>query len=157
MENPLTVLPIFGPSLIALLPQKPPFVLISTLETVSENHCVATFTFSETHVMCCKGQLSVGGLIENIAQTCAAKAGYESFLANQKIPLGFIGDVKDFICSRLPLAGEQLKTEITIENKIFDVSIIVGRVFVKEEEIASCRMKIFVEPEKEEMKVSDKA
>ncbi len=151
------MLPISGYPLIDLLPQKPPFVLISTLESVNENQCVTTFTFSETHVMCNKGQLAVGGLIENIAQTCAAKAGYESFLAHKKIPLGFIGDVKDFVYSRLPLVGELLKTEITIENKIFDVSIIVGKIFVEKEEIATCKMKIFIEPEKEETAVSEKA
>jgi predicted hotdog family 3-hydroxylacyl-ACP dehydratase len=139
--------PITGKKLIDLIPQKPPFVLISSLNEVSENNCITTFVFTAAHVLCQNGELTSAGLMENIAQTAAAKMGYECFLEGKKIPIGFIGDVRDFIFTRLPKAGEELTTEITIENKIFDVTIMSGKVMVDGKEIASCKMKIFVEPE----------
>ena len=59
----------------------------------------------------------------------------------------FIGDVRDFEFTHLPKAGEEIVTEILIEHKIFDVTIISGTIKLNGEEIASCKMKIFEEPE----------
>ena len=141
------MLPIKGQTLIDLIPQKPPFVLISALLAVSESHSVTSFTFDETHVLCNNGKLAIAGLMENMAQTAAAKMGYECNLLGKKIPIGFIGDVRDFSFSKLPSAGEQIETEITITNQIFDVSMISGSIRLNGEEIATGKMKIFVEPE----------
>lgn len=141
------MLPVSGSPLIDLIPQKPPFVLVSTLEEVSEDLCHTTFTFTDDHVLCRDGFLTPGGLLENMAQTCAAKMGYECFLANKKIPVGFIGDIRDFIFSALPKTGEKIFTEIKIVHRIFDVTMITARVMMDGKVIASCSMKIFVEPE----------
>ncbi|MFM2306813.1 MAG: hypothetical protein RLZZ367_1482 [Bacteroidota bacterium] len=141
------MLPVAGEKLIDLIPQKPPFVLISTLQTVTESNSVTTFSIDATHVLCNEGCLTVGGLMENIAQTAAAKMGYECDLLGKKIPVGFIGDVRDFTYTRLPKAGEQIETEIVINHQVFDVSIITGSVKLNGETIATCKMKIFVEPE----------
>lgn len=140
-------LPISGQKLINLIPQKPPFVLVSTLQQVSNAHAVTTFVFDQKHPLCSEGKLTVAGLMENIAQTAAAKMGYECNLLGKKIPIGFIGDVRDFSFTKLPVVGEEIETEIIITNQIFDVSIITGSVKLNGEEIANCKMKIFVEPE----------
>jgi predicted hotdog family 3-hydroxylacyl-ACP dehydratase len=145
------MLPVKGDILIELIPQKPPFVLISELHEVTENHCITVFNFDNSHVLCNDNTLTVAGLIENIAQTCAVKVGYECSLVNKKVPLGFIGDVKDFRFTRLPVVGETIRTEIIIDHRIFDVTIISGKIWVDDEEIAGCKMKIFVEPEKEKV------
>ncbi len=136
---------ISGQQLIDLIPQKPPFVLVSNLQQVSDTGCVTSFTIPANHVLCVQGILQASGLIENMAQTCAAKQGYEYTRAGKPLPIGFIGDVKDFKCHKLPLAGDTIVTEIIIENKVFDVTIISGRVMLLGEEIASCKMKVFVE------------
>lgn len=141
------MLSISGDKLIELIPQKPPFVLISTLQEVSDETCTTTFRLSPEHVLCDDGKLNSSGLMENIAQTCAAKMGYECLLQNKKVPLGFIGDVRDFKFSQLPVAGEEITTRIVIENIIFGVTIISGKIKLGEQIIASCTMKIFVEPE----------
>ncbi len=141
------MLPVTGEKLIDLIPQKQPFVLISSLNEVTEKTCSTTFSFNANHVLCTNGKLSSAGLMENIAQTCAAKMGYECWTQRKKIPVGFIGDVRDFEFIRLPEAGEEITTEIQIENKIFDVTIISGSIKLNGEEIASCKMKIFVESE----------
>ncbi len=138
---------ISGQKLVNLIPQKPPFVLVSTLQQVSNAHAVTTFVFDQKHPLCSEGKLTVAGLMENIAQTAAAKMGYECSLLGKKIPIGFIGDVRDFSFTKLPVVGEEIETEIIITNQIFDVSIITGSVKLNGEEIANCKMKIFVEPE----------
>jgi predicted hotdog family 3-hydroxylacyl-ACP dehydratase len=145
------MLPINGENLTALIPQKNPFVLISSLEEVNETNCVTTFRFAANHVLCENGHLSAAGLLENMAQSAGCKIGYEDFMKGKKHAVGFIGEVRDFGFSRLPNAGEELTTEITIENKVFGtVTVMKGRILVKDEEIASCKMKVFFQAEPEE-------
>ncbi len=142
------LLPVAGNALIDLIPQKPPFVLVDALVEISEHDCKTTFTVSENHVLCNNGDLSAAGLIENIAQSCAAKAGYEYLLAGKQIPVGFIGDVRNFVCAKRPKVNQTITTSIHIENKVFGFSLISGKIELEGEEIASCKMKIFVnEPE----------
>ncbi len=138
------LLPVVGDALINLIPQKPPFVLIDALVKISELDCQTSFTVPENHVLCNKDTLSAAGLIENMAQTCAAKAGYEYLLADKQIPVGFIGDVRNFVCTKRPLVNQTIITSIHIDNKVFGVSIISGKIELEGEEIASCKMKIFV-------------
>lgn len=141
------MLPVSGEKLIELIPQKFPFVLISSLVEVTEKSGISKFTFDDAHVLCRSGKLTSAGLMENIAQTAAAKTGYEYFLKGKKIPVGFIGDVRDFVFIKQPKVGEEIVTEITITHEIFDVTVVSGSVTLNGEEIASCNMKIFVEPE----------
>lgn len=143
-------LPINGTKLIALIPQRPPFVFISELLELSSSFCKTSFTVSDDCILSDNGIMNAGGLIENMAQTCAAKAGYEYTLINKVIPVGFIGDVRNFSCTQLPKVGEKIFTTIEIENEVFGVSIISGKVELNGNIIASCKMKIFVEQEKSE-------
>jgi predicted hotdog family 3-hydroxylacyl-ACP dehydratase len=144
------MLPIKGNNLTALIPQKHPFVLISSLEEVDEQHCRTTFRFGADHVLCEDGRLSAAGLLENMAQSAGCKIGYEDFMKGKKHTVGFIGEVRDFGFTRLPNSGEELSTEIMIENKVFGtVTVMKGRILVKDEEIATCKMKVFFEPEPE--------
>ncbi len=144
------MLPISGEQLIQFIPQKPPFVLISSLTEINEDTCVTTFSFEATHVLCENGKLSAAGLLENMAQSAGCKMGYEDFIAQKKSRRGFIGEVKDFHFTRLPDAGEELITEIIIEGKVFGaVTLIAGKIRSGDVEIASCKMKVFFEPEEE--------
>lgn len=142
--------PINGSKLTNLIPQKPPFVFIDSLNDVTENKCITNFTFKADNVLCENGKLMLAGLLENMAQSAGCKMGYEDFTENKKSRRGFIGEVKNFSVSRLPNVGEELTTEITIEGKVFGaVTLIAGKTFVGNEEIASCNMKVFFEPEEE--------
>jgi predicted hotdog family 3-hydroxylacyl-ACP dehydratase len=136
-------LPVTGNQLINIIPQKPPFVLISAIEKIEGNLCQTSFLIEENHVMVKNGKLCEGGIIENIAQTCAAKAGYECAIVGKKIPVGFIGDVRNFSCSQLPEIGKSIITIIEVENKVFDATIISGTVYLNNHAIAFCKMKVF--------------
>lgn len=141
------MLPVTGNQLIHFIPQKPPFVLISSLVEINEQTCTTKFSFDSSHVLCSNGKLSAAGLIENMAQTSGCKAGYAGFLKGAKPTLGYIGEVRNFTYSRLPNAGEELTTQVTIDNEIFGVIMISGKVSTGGEEIASCKMKVFLAPD----------
>lgn len=140
--------PISGEKLEALIPQKHPFVLINSLKKVQDKTCTTTFQFDEHHVLSDQGKLSLAGLLENMAQTAGCKMGYDDYMNGKPPRVGFIGEVRDFIYSRLPKAGEELTTEITIENQVFgSVTVVSGKILLGGEQIASCRMKVFFEAE----------
>lgn len=74
-----------------LLPQQEPFVMIDRLV-----YCDKTVTLAETeirndHIFVENGHLSASGLIENIAQTCAARIGYYNYIHKKGIQIGFMG------------------------------------------------------------------
>ena len=58
--------------------------------------------------------------------------------------MGYIGAVKNFEVFDLPRVNEELETEITITNQIFDITVITGMVTCNERPIARCEMKIFI-------------
>lgn len=146
------MLPISGEQLTNLIPQKEPFVLIHSLQSVSDKVCVTEFSFSTNHILCENKKLSAAGLLENMAQSAGCKIGFEDFLKGKKPRVAYIGEVREFSFSRLPFAGENLQTEITIENTVFGtVTVMVGKIFIGKELIASCKMKVFFQPDPEQL------
>jgi hypothetical protein len=145
-------LPLSAAVTAQIIPQKQPFVLVSSLLEIAESGCRTAFTIPEGHVLSDAQRLQPSGLLENMAQSCALMMGYNGALqmANSnggKVPepkVGFIGDIRQFKCSTLPEVGSTIETRITIENQIFDVTMIDGQVSQNGTPIASCKMKIFV-------------
>ena len=71
--------------ILDLLPQRPPFVLIDRLVHFDEHRTVTRFTVPEGHLFCEEGCLQAAGLIENIAQTCAARMGYINLINAERV------------------------------------------------------------------------
>jgi hypothetical protein len=85
------------------------------------------------------------GLLENIAQTAAARAGYVAGVENKPVQVGYIGAIKNLVIRSLPFVNDQLETEVTVENQIFDVMLIKGKVSCNKVLLAECEMKIFIQ------------
>lgn len=134
-----------GEELLALIPQRPPFVMIGTLKKCDEVSTVTSFVIEADNLMVSDGKLQEGGLIENIAQSAAAMTGYESVRNNTPVGKGFIGAVKNFSLTTKPKIGQEITTHIVVQNQVMNVTILGGEVFCEGEKIASCEMKIFLE------------
>lgn len=128
----------------SLIPQRPPFVMIDKLLHFSETTTSTGFTIKADNIFVEDGEFKEPGLIENIAQTAAARAGYISKTGNKPVLVGYIGAVNNLHIFSLPKTGDELITEITIENQIFDVTLISGKIICKDKTIAQCNMKIFI-------------
>ena len=137
------MLPLTGKELLEVIPQRPPFVMIDQLFATEGNQCTTTFTITAGNVLCDNGKLNPSGLLENIAQTAAAMAGYNSKIEKKEQPMGFIGDIRSFTYTKLPPIGALIITEVIRENEVMGVTIIAGKIQLDNEEIASCKMKIF--------------
>ncbi|MBR6030889.1 MAG: pseudouridylate synthase [Bacteroidaceae bacterium] len=129
--------------ILELLPQRPPFVMVDHLVDYSETQTTCELTIRPDNVFCENGELAASGLIEHIAQTCAARLGYyNKYILKTGVRLGFIGEVKNLNILRLPREGELVETTIVVEQEIFDVTLVRAEVRVGGEVIATTGLKI---------------
>ncbi len=89
-----------------------------------------------------KGVFTEAGLLENIAQTAAAGAGYNARLEGKAASPGYIVSVSRFTVSALPPVDSELLTEIRVQTRIPDIIVISGTVTYNDKVIAACEMKI---------------
>jgi predicted hotdog family 3-hydroxylacyl-ACP dehydratase len=132
-------------NVLDILPQQPPFVMIDTLLYCDRETTKTALLVREENIFCDNGHLSESGLIENIAQTCAARMGYiNKYICRDTVKLGFIGAIRNMEIFRLPRTGEQLVTRIDTLEEIFRMTLVNACIQVGEELIASCEMKISI-------------
>lgn len=118
--------------------------MIDTLESCDESGASTTFEVKADNLFIEKELLREPALIENIAQTAAARIGYICQQEHKPVPVGFIGAVQNLKISHLPKIGDILTTAVTIKNQIFNATIIEGAISVNGVYIVSCEMKIFI-------------
>jgi predicted hotdog family 3-hydroxylacyl-ACP dehydratase len=126
-----------------LIPQKPPFVMIGELLYSDEFTSRTSFTIKADNVMLSDGEFTEGGLMENIAQTIAARAGYMAQNAGESIKEGYIASVKNFEVFHLPKTGDELLTGVKITDQVAGMAMISGIVSCNNVIQAKCEMSIF--------------
>jgi len=102
-------------SIEELLPQARPFIMVDELTEYEPEEAETSFTVREDSPLVCDGVLSTGGLVENIAQTSAARIGYYyKYVLRQPVKVGFIGAMRSFQVKRHPRVGETIRTRIHV-------------------------------------------
>ncbi|MBU3916109.1 3-hydroxyacyl-ACP dehydratase [bacterium] len=127
----------------AMIPQKHPMVMIDGLLFSDASSTKTCLTIREDNIFFSGGFFREPGLIENIAQTAASGAGYQSILNNEEISLGYIASVQNLTIYRLPEIGSDLITTVDLKNKVFDITVLQGKIYQDEALIAACDMKVF--------------
>ena len=130
--------------IFSLIPQRPPFVMIDALVSSDETSTTTSFRVRQDNIFIADDVLQEPALVENIAQTAAARAGYITQKENLPVMMGYIGAIKDLEIFILPKINDTLETEITIKNQVFDATLISGTVTCKGVLLAQCEMKIFI-------------
>lgn len=125
-----------------LIPQRPPFVMIDRLVSSDAVYSVTELEVRPDNVFVADGRLAVAGLVENIAQTCAARIGYINLNSGETVKIGVIGSISNLNVNRTPRVGEQLVTTIQLLEEVFQVTLVEAVVKSGEEELARCNMKI---------------
>jgi predicted hotdog family 3-hydroxylacyl-ACP dehydratase len=127
-----------------LIPQREPFVLVDEIIECSGERTLTRFSFDSSHILCRDGLLLEAGIIENFAQSAAAGAGYHFVSQGLDIPIGFIGSVDKLKINFRPSAGDLVETEITVAHKVMSVTVVDCISKVKDQVVATCKMKIFI-------------
>ena len=126
-----------------LLPQQPPFIMIDKLVHYDEVLTTTTFEVRSDNIFIEGDELNPCALVENIAQTCAARMGYiNSYINKEKVKLGFIGSIRNFCVLREVRLGEQLTTSIEVKEEVMQLTLVDARVKVGDETVVTAEMKI---------------
>ena len=96
----------------------------------------------EDNIFLDDNRLSPAGMLENMAQSCAARMGCVNRMHNEAIKIGFIGDIRDFTILRQPLCHDILRTRVQIIEEVFNLTLAFVTIYLGEEPIATARMKI---------------
>lgn len=125
-----------------LIPQRPPFVMIDRLLSSDAVYSVTELEVRNDNIFVEDERLTASGLIENIAQTCAARIGYINLNNGGTVKIGVIGSISNLNVTRTPKVGERLTTTIQLLEEVFNVTMVLASIKIGEEEIVSANMKI---------------
>lgn len=124
------------------IPQRPPFVLVDNILSCDPVVVRTDFTIPEGHILVKDGRLMDAGLMENIAQTCAARIGWLN--QDKPVRLGVIGSINNFEVSEYPKVGDTVETTVTVGSEVFDAIIVHAETRLHNQVVAQCDMKVFV-------------
>ena len=109
--------------ILTLLPQRPPMVMVDRLVHCDLVVTETELTVREDNIMVDNGRLSACGLIENIAQTCAARMGYINLSSGKEVRVGVIGALRDMEIHSLPKVGDKIETRIEVSDEVFGMTL----------------------------------
>ena len=124
------------------IPQRPPIVMIDDILLSQDDVFVTNLLVRPDNIFVEDGRLRETGLMENIAQTSAARVGFCSDGAH--VPIGVIGGINQFELHRLPEVGQTLVTTIRVVAGVANALVVESTVTCEEELVATCNMKVFI-------------
>lgn len=128
-----------------ILPQRYPFIMIDRLTYYDKELTRTCFTVCQDTLFASDGKMLATGVIENMAQTCAARLGYYNLISGLPVKIGFIGAVSRFHLSRMPIVGETLDTTIYVKEEVFGMTLVDAETRIGDEVIATAEMKIAIQ------------
>ncbi len=143
-----------GEQLYKLIPQRPPIVMVDKLFSASDTEAETGLLITENNMFVSKEENGSGtnmdclrepGIIEHIAQSAAAFAGYGTFSKGLPPKLGYIGEIKKCKIHLLPKVGNELVTDIHLVAEAAGVSLVEAHTRSGDMLVAECQMKIFLE------------
>ena len=126
-----------------VIPQAEPFVMIDELLEAGPTLFKSSFTIAKDNIFLDGNTFSESGVIESVAQTCAAAFGYLS--GSQKAddkPIGFIGAVSKLTVFENVLVHEKIETQIEVLNSFDKIQLVQGTVTKGNQTVLTCQMKI---------------
>ena len=138
---------ICGEDILRLIPQRNPFIMVDEFEARDDKTAITALTVRPDNLFTLTdGTLSVTGLIEHVAQSCSALAGWLQRDASvEGPPVGLIGEVKHFQSHRPVRTGEKVSTTITFVLSFGNVTVAQGVCTVGDEVVAEGQLKVFMQ------------
>lgn len=131
-----------------LLPQQEPFVMVSRLVHLDDVRTICETDIHADNIFVEHGHFSASGLIESIAQTCAARMGYiNKILLKRDVQIGFIGAIRNLEVYALPKAGRQITIIVDVKDEVFGITLASAVVKDSERMLMSTEIKIAIKQE----------
>ncbi len=144
MESLLTAL-VTRSTILEYIPQREPICLVHSIYECSNTFVKTGFVVEPNNYFTHNGFIIEAGIIENMAQSVAAQAGYLLKQKNEAPKVGFIGQIKDLIIHSIPALNSEIITEIKLINMVMNVTIISAASFCNNKPVANCEMKVFIQ------------
>jgi predicted hotdog family 3-hydroxylacyl-ACP dehydratase len=109
-----------------IIPQQASFIMIDTLVHFDNVFTKTEFEIRPDNMFVEDGKFLEAGLIENIAQTCAARMGY----------------INTLLIHKLPAVYSKLETTIEVVNEVFNITLVNATTMCNDEVLVTCEMKI---------------
>lgn len=109
--------------ILTLLPQRPPMVMVDRLLHCDPVLTETELTIHEDNIMVEDGRMGETGLLENVAQTCAARMGYINMNSGKEVRVGVIGALRDMEIHALPEVGSTITTRIEVSDEVFGMTL----------------------------------
>lgn len=123
--------------------------MIGQLTHFDMSHTTTETVISADNIFVDDDRFSATGLVENIAQTCAARIGYiNKYILKKGVQLGFIGAVKKMDIMALPQVGDTIETEIETVAEVLGMILAKGIVRCGERVLVTTDIKIAIKEEK---------
>lgn len=129
-----------------LIPQREPMLMIDRMVEACGDNATTSFTIRSGNIfLSADGEIDEVALIENMAQSASALAGLKALSEGAtEPPVGYIGEVKNFVCLGRPRTGDELLTHIEMGATVGGVTIVNATVEVNNQTFASTQLKIFI-------------
>ncbi len=128
-----------------ILPQQEPFVMIGTLVHFEMNTSTTETTIKAENIFVDNGCFSASGMMENIAQTCAARIGfYNKYILHNEVQIGFIGAISKYTINDLAKVGETIVTTVDILEEVFGMTLAQATIVCNGKTIATAEVKLAV-------------
>lgn len=128
-----------------VLPQQDPFVMIGTLTHFEMTTSTTETLIKEDNIFVDNGRFSASGMMENIAQTCAARVGfYNKFILHKDVQVGFIGAIRNYVVNSLPEVGSVISTKVDILEEVFGMTLANAEVSCGDAVVATAEIKLSV-------------
>ncbi|MGG7662003.1 hypothetical protein [Dyadobacter sp. BHUBP1] len=126
------------------IPHRPPFVMVDSLVNATRELFESDFTVTDDNMLVQDGFFQETGLIEHIAQTCAASFGYLDSEDGGEPKIGFIGAVSKVLVTELPPVGAMIRTVVTPLHQLGNIYLVKGESFLDGRILLGCELKIVV-------------
>ena len=128
-----------------LLPQQEPFVMVSRLVHFDDVRTICEMDINADNIFVEDGHLNASGMIENIAQTCAARIGYvNKYILKKAVQIGFIGAIRNLEVTDLPEVGQQITTIVDVIEEVFGMTLASAVIKQGNRTLVTTEMKIAV-------------
>lgn len=134
-----------------LLPQREPFIAVDRLVHYDETDVVTETLVREDCLFTEDGHFTAAGLMENIAQSCAARIGFRTLyvLGQDTVDIGVIGAIRNLEIHALPCVAQTLTTRVHIMEDVFGLTLVEASVTNEGRILAEGEMKIALKHEEQ--------
>lgn len=134
-----------GDEIKTFIPQREPMLMVDALYQCDGTSVETGLTIAADNLFVDGKLFSESGMIEHIAQSAAAFAGYNDWINKRPIVLGYIAEIKKFALKTPAHAGDSLRSKLSVQSQAMNITLMNAVTTINGVEAATCKIKIFMD------------